>query len=89
MSGKRRKTIKVKFAVYTQNQGDGSASPRLYATEELAEKAAEKDDERFCEDICALELVVDVETGEIVSGVETKVVDDGDEEDESNQESEE
>ncbi|TSC83268.1 MAG: hypothetical protein G01um101419_98 [Parcubacteria group bacterium Gr01-1014_19] len=77
MSGKKRKMAKVKFAVWTQNNGDGSAGPRFFATEELAEEVAEKDDERFCDDICTMELKIDLTTGKIVSGVATEVEDDG------------
>lgn len=69
--GKPRKTKKIKFAVYTQNNGDGSASARFFKNEKLAEKVAERDDERFCEDIATHELVIDMMTGEVLSGIET------------------
>lgn len=68
--------ILVKFAVYLKNCGDGSAAAVPYATRELAEQAAEKDDERFCEDVEEIELVVDPSTGQIISGVGTSVEED-------------
>ncbi len=73
MAGKKPKTVKVKFAVYTQNNGDGSAGPRFFISEELAEKAAEKDNERFGGDVCTMKLEINLATGKIVSGVETEV----------------
>lgn len=76
MVGKKPKTVKVSFAVYMRSNGDGSASPIFYANEELAEKAAEKDDERFGDDVTTMELEIDLATGKIVSGVKTKVEED-------------
>jgi len=63
------KTIKVKFASYAKNGGDGSVSVRLYANTGTAEYAAAGDDERHCEDVEAHELEINTETGEIVSGL--------------------
>ena len=76
MPKKTKKTIKVKFAVYIRNGGDGSASAQFFRDAELAEQAAERDDERFGDDVESHELVIDLETGEIVSGIETEVPDD-------------
>ena len=47
----KKKTIKVKFAVYTRNNGDGSSSPSFFKSVEAAEKYAENDDERNCDDV--------------------------------------
>ena len=71
-----RKTFKIKLFLYIQNNGDGSASARFMAGEALAEKLAEKSNERLCDDIQTHELEVDAETGEIVTGVETTVEND-------------
>ncbi|MDE1834542.1 MAG: hypothetical protein KGH64_04345 [Candidatus Micrarchaeota archaeon] len=54
------KTIKVKFAVYMQSNGDGSASPRFFRTTEEAEAVAKDCDERFCEDVDMFELEFDM-----------------------------
>lgn len=44
-------TIKVKFYTWACNQGDGSVVVRFYNSRESAEKAAENDEERYCDDI--------------------------------------
>lgn len=64
-------TLKLEFWVYMRNNGDGSASPMFFLSEDLAEKAAEKDDERLCDDVVFHEFEVDLETGEVISGIET------------------
>lgn len=52
--------MKVKFAIYIQNNGDGSASTKSFKDKVTAEAYAEKDgDERFCDDICVKELEFD------------------------------
>lgn len=43
--------ITVKFWVFNANCGDGSNSLYFFDTEEAAEKYAESDNERNCEDI--------------------------------------
>jgi len=65
--------LKVKFAVYVQNNGDGSASARFFSNVELAEKAAEEDNERFCEDIETHELEINLDTGKVIFGIETTI----------------
>jgi hypothetical protein len=45
------KRIKATVWVYMKNNGDGSASPCFFNSEDAAEKYAENDDERYCEDI--------------------------------------
>lgn len=49
----------VKFAVYISNQGDGSCLPQFFRNEEEAELAAERDDERYCEDVGTYTLSFD------------------------------
>jgi hypothetical protein len=63
------KTIKVKFASYAKNGGDGSVSVYLYANTDAAEDASAGDDERNDEDVEEHELEIDTETGEIVGGL--------------------
>jgi hypothetical protein len=67
------KTLRVLFATYVKNNGDGSVSVQFYPDEETAELVAEKHDERFGEDIRSHELEIDADTGEIVSGLEVPV----------------
>ncbi len=69
----KRRTAKIKFAVYMNNNGDGSASPRFFANEKLAEEAASQDDERFCDDVSSHEFVIDLETGTVISGIASSV----------------
>ena len=76
--GKSENILKVKFAVYVQNGGDGSASARFFTNEELAEEVAERDVERFGEDVATHEFEINLLTGEIVSGIETSSDDDDD-----------
>ncbi len=69
------KTVKVKFGIYVTDQGDGSIYPRVVATEEDAEKcvAHEMKLNGQCFDdggASSHELTIDVETGEIVAGLE-------------------
>ncbi len=68
-SKQKRRTKKIKFFIYIQSNGDGSASPIFFATEKLAEAVAAEDDERFCDDVSPHEFVVDLDTGEVISGI--------------------
>jgi hypothetical protein len=43
--------MKAKVFIYNQNNYDGSSSACFFNTEEDAEKYAEEDTERFCDDI--------------------------------------
>jgi hypothetical protein len=65
------KTIKVKFATYTRNNGDGSASVLFFPTLKAAQTHASKDDERFddADDTgwCTLEFD---ESGNLIVGKE-------------------
>ena len=65
--------VKIKFAIYLRNTGDGGVSASFYANTKLAEEAAEKDDERFGDDIQKHSIVVNLDTGEVVSGIMNKV----------------
>ncbi len=71
-----KRTLTIEFATYAQNGYDGSVSVEFFKDAELAEKAAEKDDERYSEDVASHEIEIDLETGKIISGVKTKVDDD-------------
>lgn len=51
--------MKVKFWLYMSSNGDGSVSALFFKSEKDAEKYAEKDDERFCDDIYSKELEFD------------------------------
>ena len=64
-----RKTVTAKFAVYLHNMGDGSVAARLYKDTATAERAADLCSERNCDDVVEKTLVIDAETGEIVSGL--------------------
>ena len=44
---------------YIQDQGDGSAFPLFFNTQKEAEAFAKNDDERLCDDIIQISLVVD------------------------------
>jgi transcription elongation factor Elf1 len=72
-----RKTVKVTFATYVSDGSDGSVFCHLFKNEKLAERQGEADlkscGQRFEGDVSSFEIEVDVETGEVVSGVETKV----------------
>ncbi len=46
-TAKAAKAVKVKFAIYIQNQGDGSASALFFKNEKQAERFAERDGERL------------------------------------------
>lgn len=63
------KRIKISFASYAEDGQDGSVSVKLFENEELAEKEAKENDQRYDEDIKTHEIEIDVETGKIVSGV--------------------
>jgi hypothetical protein len=66
--------IKVRFFVYQQNGGDGSAIPKFYATEMQARAASERDREQygenFTDDVVEHEFVIDPSTQEILEGLE-------------------
>jgi hypothetical protein len=62
-----KQTTKVRLWIWMRNNGDGSASPVFFGTREEAELAAEKDEERLCDDIDEVRFVVDSETGALVS----------------------
>jgi hypothetical protein len=72
-----RKTVKVTFATYVSDGDDGSVFCHLFANGKLAEGqgklALKRYGKRFEGDVSSFEIEVDVETGEVVSGVETKV----------------
>lgn len=51
--------MKIKFWTYIENLYDGSCAIRFFNSEEEAEAYAEKDDERFCDDINVKELEID------------------------------
>lgn len=70
------KGLKITFAVYVANQGDGSASARIFPDEETAEKFASKDDERYCDDISSMTIFVD-DKGNLLPPPETKMREDG------------
>ena len=57
--------LKVKFWIYMQNNGDGSACAKFFKTEGEAEMAAADDDERYCDDIYPKTITVDTETCEL------------------------
>ncbi len=67
----KKGTLRIKFAVYIGNGGDGSANVQFFPTTKIAEKVAKKKDERFDEDIREHEFVVDPVTGKIISGFDT------------------
>lgn len=56
-----QKSIKVKFATYAQNGGDGSVIIKFFPSVSDAEDYAEKDNERYCEDTELHELEFDLE----------------------------
>jgi hypothetical protein len=51
--------MKVTIWIYIENLGDGSCAARITDSEESAEKLAENDDERFCDDIYSKTLEFD------------------------------
>lgn len=57
--------IFVNAWVYAANCGDGSASVNFFNEEAEAEAYAAPDDERFCDDIFPVTLVIDPETKRI------------------------
>jgi DNA-binding beta-propeller fold protein YncE len=68
MSGLKKGKSSVLFVkgyVYVSNCGDGSASVSFFNTEQEAEAYAAPDDERFCDDIRPITIVVDPQTGKI------------------------
>jgi hypothetical protein len=54
-------TIKVKFWTYALNCGDGSVFVKFYPTLEAAKAIADKDNERYCDDIDQHELEFDLQ----------------------------
>jgi hypothetical protein len=80
----KKKAIKLRFAVYLANGGDGSAIPHFFATEEQAQARADRDREEygesFTDDVVMHEFEIDPETGTIVKGLEDppKAPDEGD-----------
>jgi hypothetical protein len=62
-----KRVLRVQFWVFIENLYDGSATARFFKTQADAEKYAEEDDERFCDDIFAKELLIDAETGELLN----------------------
>ena len=58
--------MKVQLYLYIQNMGDGSCSVKFFNSRESAEKFAEPDDERFCEDIYPKTLELD-ENGKLIN----------------------
>ena len=63
--------MKITFAVYMRNNGDGSGSPMFFRDEASAEKYAENHDERMCEDIEMHTIEVDA-NGQLVMDDEEK-----------------
>lgn len=68
--------IKITFAVYVCNAGDGSAYAKIFTNEEEAEKFASKDEERFCDDISTYVIYVDKE-GRLLPPPNKKLREDG------------
>lgn len=58
--------MKTKIWYYIQNLYDGSATVRFFKSKEDAEKYADIDDERFCDDIECCELEFD-ENGKLLN----------------------
>ena len=58
--------MKVKIWIYTRNLGDGSCAPCFFNSNEEAEKYAESDDERYCNDISEYILEFD-ENGKLLN----------------------
>ncbi len=61
--------LKLRFAVYIQSNGDGSATAKFFKDEQTAEKAAGDDDERLCEDVSSHEIEIDLDSGKVISGI--------------------
>lgn len=57
--------IFIKPWVYVQNLGDGSCGVRFFNERAEAEAYAEPDDERNCDDVFQVTLVVDPKTGRV------------------------
>lgn len=62
-----KKTFKVTFGYYVQNNGDGSASVLFFKNEENAEKYAGDDDERFTDGDCGTETLEFDEGGNLLT----------------------
>lgn len=61
-----RPTLKINLGIYVRNNGDGSGSVSFFRNSEDAEKAAEGDDERYCDDTYDHTIEVYADTGELV-----------------------
>ncbi len=61
------KNIVVNFWTYARNMGDGDVSVYCFNTREQAEKFAEPDDQRSCEDIEEHVLQLDENTLQIMN----------------------
>jgi hypothetical protein len=57
--------IFIKPWVYVRSQGDGSANVLFFNTEAEAEAFTEGDEERLCDDVFQVTLVIDPRTGQI------------------------
>ena len=60
---------RVRFSILVKDLQDGSVSTLLYPNRATAERAAENRDPRFEDDVQDHELVIDLKTGKIVSGL--------------------
>lgn len=58
--------MKCKVFLYIENLGDGSCGVRFFRSKKQAEEYAEKDEERFCDDIYSKELEFD-ESGKLLN----------------------
>lgn len=72
------KTIKVKFGVHVSDGGDGSVGVTLYRDETLAAEALDYEMSQCGQahmdgGSSSCEIEIDVETGQIVGGVETVI----------------
>ena len=73
-----RRTAKIRFGIHVTDGGDGSVGVTLYKTRELAEKALEREFEAcgqaYMDGGASEETIeIDLDTGEIVAGVETEI----------------
>lgn len=71
--------LKSTVWVYTSNNGDGSVTPLLFSTQEDAQAHAEKDEERYCEDITKLTIYFD-KNGKMIPVLYNEDDDESDEE---------
>lgn len=66
-------TIRVKYWEYVASSGDGSCSVYQFRTQELAEKYAENDRERFCDDISEVSFLINLD-GTLVTDPSVEIV---------------